>query len=145
MYAEEVWNSVSVGGPQSEIDRLKELCRLPDIQEPTDEVVVDFSELMPDSGWSGEYYTWNCVTHGPHERGSFSFGFDSPGGAPVEIFERLAEEFPSLSFYCNCIASRDEFMASGWFNGPPGSEEFTFQDVPADYWGTPLEKDEDPS
>ena len=145
MYAEEVWSSVSVRGPQSEIDRLKKLCCLPDIQAPTKKVVVDFADLIPTSSWGIEYYTWNRGTHGPHKPGEFSFGFDCSGEAPVEIFERLAEEFPSLSFSCDCIGSMDEFMASGWFNGPPGSEEFTFQNVPADYWGTPQEQDEDPS
>lgn len=135
MHAQEIWNNVDVYGPQSEIDRLKELCRLPDMQVPTDGVVVDFSKLMSNSGWGLEFYTWNLNTYGPHKQGEFSFGFDSPDRAPVEIFERLAGEFPSLSFSCSCIASMDEFMASGWFNGPPGSEEFTFQDVPADYWG----------
>lgn len=134
MFADEIWNNVDVAGPQSEINRLKKLCRLPDIQKPTDDVVVDFSNLMPGSSWDTVYYTWNLVTHGPHEPGEFSFGFDCSSRAPVEIFERLAEKFPRLSFYCKCIASMDEFMASGWFNGPPGSEEFTFEDVPADYW-----------
>ena len=145
MDADEVWNSVRVCGPQSEIERLKRLCHLPDMQAPTKGVVADFSELMPHSCWGREYYSWNGVTHSPYEPDIFSFGFDCGGEAPVEIFERLAEEFPSLSFACSCIGSMDEFMASGWFNGPSGSEEFTFQDVPADYWGRPEEEDEDPS
>ena len=85
---------------------------------------------------------------GRTSRASSVSGSDCPGEAPVEIFERLAEGFPSLSFSCDCIGSMDEFMASGLFNGPPGSEGFTFEAVPADYWGpkeTPQEDDEDPS
>lgn len=143
MYSNEVWNTVSADGPQSEIDRMKALCSLPNIQVPTSDAVVDFSALMPDSGWGGEYYTWNRVTYGPHKPGEFRFGFDSQGCAPVEIFEALAKEFPSLSFRCSCIGSMDEFMAFGCFNGPPGSEEFTYEDVPADHWGPVMPEDEE--
>lgn len=134
MYADEVWNSICVYGPQPEIDRLKKLCVIRDVTGPTDEPVVDFTALMPESCFGQPYGTWNLISRGPHEFGSFDFGFDNPGECPVEIFERLAEEFPSLAFYCSCMASMDEFMASGWFNGPPGSEKFDYHDVPQDYW-----------
>ena len=144
MHAEETWNSVSVSGPQSEIDRLKRLCHLPDMQVPTEDVVVDFTDLMPDSGW-GECYSWNGVEYGPHEPDSFSFGFDCAGSAPVKIFERLAEEFPALSFYCSSHASRDEFMASGYFNAGSESKEFTFEEVPKGFWGSPQEGYDIPS
>lgn len=144
MRAEEVWNGVLVYGPQSEIERLIKLCHLWTNQVPTDKAVADFGELMmPGSSWSCEYFTWNGVTHGPHKPGEFSFCFDSDGGAPEDIFKRLAEEFPTLEFRCSSIGSQDEFMAEGTFHGASGRQGFTYQRVPADYWGRGSEPEEE--
>ena len=133
MFASDVWNTVWVEGPQEEIDRMRKLCCLPEIQRPTDDPVVDFTEL-PQSGGDGQFWTYNRETHGPHEPGTFSFCFDCGGDAPVEIFEALAAEFPTLKFEVSCISSMDEFMASGSYNDPDG-HEFKYEEVPADYWG----------
>jgi hypothetical protein len=40
---------MDVSGPQPEIDRLKKLCAIIDVAGRTDEIVVDFEALMPDS------------------------------------------------------------------------------------------------
>lgn len=134
MFAYDVWNSVYVEGPHAEIVRMRKLCCLPEIQIPTEEPVVDFSELMPHSSAGDQYWSYNLVTHGPHEPGTFSFGFDCNGDAPVEIFEALADEFQTLRFNVSCISSMDEFMASGSYNYPDNND-FKYEEVPADYWG----------
>lgn len=41
------------------------------------------------------------------------------------IFEALADCFPELAFDSDCIAAQDEFMRFGWFNPPPGGEQFS--------------------
>jgi hypothetical protein len=53
----------------------------------------------------------------------------------VQTFEQLAARFPRLAFDCTCIEALAEFMGYGWFNAPPGGEQFR-QDfhVPEDYW-----------
>ena len=134
MCANETWINIEVYGPQSEINRLKTLCKKTDVRSFTDEFVIDFTALMPNSNLGQQYWSWNMLKRGHCKPGSFDFGFDAPGGCPIEIFESLALEFPTLSFYCSCIASGDEFMASGWFNGPPDSPVFEFFEVPPDYW-----------
>lgn len=134
MFTLDVWNTVYVKGPQAEIVRMREVCRLPEIQKPTYEPVVDFTDLESNFDLGGQYVSYNLVTHGPHEPGTFSFCFDCNGDAPVEIFEALANEFPTLVFKVHCISSTDEFMASGSYNGPDG-DEFKFEEVPDNYWG----------
>lgn len=140
---DEVWNTISIKGPQLEIERLKELCSLPDAQFPSNEPIVDFSRLMPDSRCGQQYWTSNLMRHGPHESGSYRFCFDCSNNAPIEIFERLAEEFPTLIFQVDCMASADEFMAEGKYNDPPGCSIFMFSQIPDDYWGITDEDDEE--
>ena len=141
MYADEIWISIDVNGPQPEIGRLRKLCAIIDVDGRTDDIVVDFSALMPDSVLGGPYWTWNAVRRGPHKPGKLDFGFDISGWCPEEIFECLAAQFPTLAFYCHCIGSMDEFMASGRYNGPPGSSKFEYSDVPQDYWGACASQD----
>lgn len=135
MFLYDVWNSVCVEGSQDEIVRMRNLCCLQEMQVPTNDAVVDFTELMPDSYRGAPYGTYNRFIHGPHQPGTFSFCFDCGGDeAPVEIFEALANEFPTLKFDVHCISSTDEFMASGSYNYPDGNE-FKYEEVPEDYWG----------
>jgi hypothetical protein len=136
MHSDEIWVSIDVYGPQPEIDRLRELCAIIDIDGHTNDPVVDFRTLIPDSMFGAQYWTWNLVSRGPHEPCTLDFGFDAYGRCPEEIFECLAAEFPTLAFHCSCIASMDEFMAEGWYNGPVGSPKFHYRDVPDDYWET---------
>ena len=133
MFASDVWNTVYVEGPQEEIVRMRKLCCLPKIQIPTNDPVVDFTDL-PGSHPGGQYWTYNLVTHGPHDPGTFSFCFDCDGDAPVEIFEALADEFPTLKFKVSCISSTDEFLASGSYNYP-NDDGFKYEAVPENYWG----------
>jgi hypothetical protein len=43
--------------------------------------------------------------------------------------------FPTLAFCCECIADDDASMGHGWFNPPPGGEEFRdAYAVPKGYW-----------
>lgn len=141
MFASEIWVSISIAGPQPEIDRLRRLCAIADEAGYTDDPVVNFETLMPDSPFGGPYWTWNCVTGGPHAPNTFAFGFDTSGYCPEEIFECLALEFPALVFDCDCIGSMDEFMASGSYNGPSGSSKFEYSEVPPDYWGAAVSQD----
>jgi hypothetical protein len=136
MHANEIWVSVEVYGPQPEIDRLVKLCDIIDADGCSYGCVVDFTELMPGSIFGQAFGTWNGVTRGPHEPCTLDFGFDVPRECPEAVFKALAAEFPSLAFYCSCIADMDEFMAEGWYNGPPGSPAFSYRDVPHDYWET---------
>jgi hypothetical protein len=136
MYADEIWVAINLYGPQSEIDRLREICAIIDIDGSTDDPVVDFRALMRGSMFGEQYWTWNLVSRGPHEPCTLDFGFDAYARCPEEIFECLAAEFPTLAFHCRCIASMDEFMAEGWYNGPVGSPNFDYRSVPDDYWET---------
>ncbi|CAM3274480.1 hypothetical protein SPAN111604_14330 [Sphingomonas antarctica] len=144
----DVWNSVTVYGPALEIDRFKRLCIAPS------ETVFRSGQ----SGWEGcactisvpsartkdpsrspSYYSdevWNFQQFTRTSEVEYSFSFDTDGEFPVILFECLAASLPKLSFDCRCIASLDEFMGFGWFNGPPGSQDFRQDyEVPEDYWG----------
>ncbi|WP_374943154.1 hypothetical protein [Sphingomonas sp.] len=140
----DVWNSVRVYGPSSEISRFKRLCMAPSEE----------SNTCDHDGWNG----WDCVITVPAgDQGGndqvfsdyvwnfhhddvpgdnrYTFNFDTDFRFPVELFERIAQAFPALAFDCGCIHSMDEFMGYGWFNTPVGGEDFSQDyDVPEDYW-----------
>ena len=145
----EVWGGVIVFGPQSEIDRFHDLCLVPDPRK-----VADDDEYVARNDWifcgppdpdpvkqvHEHLYryteTWNFYLR-DDTLGKFSFSFDTSQLFPKKWFELLAEMFPKLKFYCNCIADDDNFMGEGWFNPPLGGEPFR-QDlqVPGNYWTT---------
>ncbi|MFD1788069.1 hypothetical protein ACFSC3_10825 [Sphingomonas floccifaciens] len=127
---DEMWNSVEIYGLQSEIDRFKRRFIFP----------------APADNWAGSTHaielcriggeeTWNFREIFPAEPGYYSFAFDTLAIFPTDTFEDLARLFPMLAFDCECIADDDRSMGYGWFNTPPGGEDFRDDyDVPADYW-----------
>jgi hypothetical protein len=144
----EVWNSIDVIGPQAEIDRFKALCIRWIVEDEHYEydkpiLTIDFDRIipMPSHGDVGQWERWgtscepfNVREHGKFELGFYTILFDTGRNVPTPVYERLAELFPRLAFDCDSIGSQDEFMAYGWFNGPPGGEHFGYYEVPADYW-----------
>lgn len=144
--ADEVWVSVYIYGPHTEIDRFKALCIVP--AQPEDRAgganTIDFSKIMSlETGreYAGRkaYWVWGFPWNFRGEReklGEYRFAFDVDTSFPDLAFERLAEMFPTLAFHCECIAGNDDFMGYGWFNVPEGGESFDFYDVPEDYWHT---------
>lgn len=140
----EVWNSVKVYGPSSEIARFKRLCIAPS----------QASNTCDHDGWNGcdcvitvpaneqgrdqhSGYIWNFHHEDVPGSNRYSFNFDTEIGFPVDLFERVAIAFPALAFDCDCIHGMDEFMGYGWFNAPAGGEDFSqHYDVPADHWTT---------
>lgn len=141
----EVWNSVSVYGPASEIERFKRLCVQPD----------DMKLTAGQSGWDG----CGCllsVPSGVNVSGEpsrkfkevvnfqqfkakslveYEFSFDTHHEFPVDLFEGMARYFSRLTFDCECIEALDEFMGFGWFNVPPGGKGFNQSyKVPKNFW-----------
>jgi hypothetical protein len=147
MLADEIWISVAVFGRQTDIDRFKLAIRVPvpvaagPEYDRAAEVKHKLTALANSGGlgpdlhqpWDLLLDTWNFkeLESAP---GTYTFGFDTRVSFPVEDLEGLARMFPTLAFSCECIASDDDFMGYGWFNGPAGGEAFDFYDVPADYW-----------
>ena len=143
----EVWISLDVYGPQSEIERFRKLCLAPalngaNVKSALDIVRVarEMAQNEPDpaaSEWRGE--AWNLREDAQASPGSFGCGFDMTE-FHEELFHCLARVFPALAFYCNCIGSDDEFMGYGWFNGPATGKAFAYFDVPEDYWSSTSER-----
>lgn len=144
----EVWNNVTILGPAPEIERFRRLCLAPseDVYRPGQFGWdgCDCHISVPANGGGGGHtppgpcvseYVWNFQQFTSATDVEYSFSFDTGHAFPVELFDLLARCFRALAFDCNYIDSMDEFMGFGWFNGPPGGEEFR-QDlvVPADYW-----------
>lgn len=144
----EVWNNVTIYGPQADIQRFKRSCLKPDEQILRDgqsgwdgcNCTISAPPLATADGGrssAGGYHehVWNFQQFTSDSTVEYSFSFDTDGGFPKELFEELAERFPRLAFDCSCIEALDEFMGYGWFNAPPGGEEFYQEfNVPKDYW-----------
>jgi|UPI0007A59863 hypothetical protein len=135
------WNSVTVYGPDAEIERFRRTClSFPEGSDPD----ADFD------GWNGREaeigvgaarreeglgFPERAVVDVSNYReeepgpGSWSFRFDTRHSFPERELDRIASSFPSLHFECECIGSLDEFMGFGWFNPPPRGEAFR-QDLP---------------
>ncbi|WP_374943155.1 hypothetical protein [Sphingomonas sp.] len=127
---DEMWNSVDVYGPQSEIDRFKRRFIVPAPAGNRSRSTLAFK--LEDL--SGEF-AWNFRDLGPHEHGMYSFAFDTLANFPTYALERLIRMFPRLYFDCECIADDDHRMGYGWFNTPPGGQDFRDDyDVPKGYW-----------
>ncbi|PZO81012.1 MAG: hypothetical protein DI632_00065 [Sphingomonas hengshuiensis] len=140
----EVWNSVRVYGPPSEISRFKLLCFAPSRASDThdddgwdgcDCVITVPADERRDNGPPFSDYVWNFDHDDVPGDSRYAFNFDTDFRFPVDLFERIARAFPALAFDCDCIDSMDEFMGYGWFNTPAGGEDFSQSyDVPKDYW-----------
>ncbi|MAN13970.1 MAG: hypothetical protein CL945_04580 [Dinoroseobacter sp.] len=143
----EVWVSLDVYGPQSEIERFRKLCLAPALRGANVKgaldivrVVRDLADSEPTStaiAWFGE--AWNLREDAQESTGSFGCGFDMTE-FHEELFHCLAREFPALAFHCGCIGSDNEFMGYGWFNGPGTSEAFACFDMPDEYWTARAQK-----
>lgn len=130
--SDEMWNSVDIYGLQDEIDRFKRLCIVegPANDWESNTHSIDFSQAGADY-----VDAWNFRELGTQERGMYSFAFDTGWHFPTDTFESLATLFPKLAFDCACIADDDRSMGYGWFNTPPGGENFQDNyDVPEGYW-----------
>lgn len=135
---DEMWNSVDIYGSQAEIERFKRLCVVPGpINDWEDnELAIDLMRI-PGHGCSA----WNFRELGRPESGKYSFAFDTVASFPSAEFEELARLFPRLAFDCECIADDDRSMGYGWFNTPPGGEDFYDDyEVPKNYWTTGVYK-----
>ena len=121
----EVWVSLDVYGPQSEIERFRKLCLAPALRGANVKgaldivrVVRDLADSEPTStaiAWFGE--AWNLREDAQESTGSFGCGFDMTE-FHEELFHCLAREFPALAFHCGCIGSDNEFM--GYASLVPG-------------------------
>jgi hypothetical protein len=129
---DEMWNSVDIYGPQVDIDCFKHLFI---VQGPANDwednkLAIDLARIPGDCSDA-----WNFREFGPHERGVYSMAFDTAGSFPTDSLESLAQLFPKLAFDCECIADDDRSMGYGWFNTPPGGEDFRDDfEVPEGYW-----------
>jgi len=143
----EVWISLDVYGPQSEIERFRKLCLAPALHGANVKGALDIIRVARECADSGtESNTiaqcgeaWNLREDAQASPGSFGCGFDMTE-FHEELFHCLARVFPALAFYCNCIGSDDELMGHGWFNGPATGKAFAYLDVPEDYWSSRSEK-----
>ena len=134
---DEMWNSVGVYGPHPEIERFKRECLSLDPTDDVDPGSPGFDEgrvVWIEADTISED-TWNFRERKKQEPGAYMFAFDTVARFPTALFERLAEMFPSLAFHCECIADNDSSMGFGWFNPPPGGEEFhDGYIVPKGFW-----------
>lgn len=146
MICDEMWNSVCVYGPQSEIDRFKRACIVPDTKkdwERAQEIGIDWM-VDPDGEYEDDLMleaedvccdSWNFRQSKGQKPGIYWFAFDTSPPFPTWLLERFAATFPKLAFDCDCIADNDEAMGFGWFNTPSGGEGFhDGYDVPEGYW-----------
>lgn len=135
------WNSVTVYGPDAEIERFRRTCLsfLDESEVEADfdgwnghEVQIGFTDVTSNDLGSGRE---RAIVHASNYReeepgpGKWSFLFDTSHAFPEHEFNQIASFFPSLHFECECIGSLDEFMGVGWFNPPRGGEAFR-QDLP---------------
>ena len=130
----EMWNGVSIYGPEDEIERFKKIFIAPAEMDDWSDAAfeIDFDPIG-----HGGYETWNFREFSDSEPMLYHFAFDTAAIFPIEVFEDLANLFPALSFECECIADDDSSMGYGWFNTPFGGEDFRADyEVPADYWET---------
>jgi len=145
MICDEMWNSVTLYGRQAEIDRFKELfIDVPD--DDGDETLLAFDAILPIAraeslelfgkvARCAGFQTWNFRDSIEQILGTYYFAFDTGNRFPVPVFNYLAILFPELAFDCYCIADNDSSMGFGWFNPPPGGEDFCDEhSVPVDHW-----------
>lgn len=133
---DEMWNSVDIYGPQSDIDRFKRRFIVPAPAGNRSRSTLAFK--LEDLSGDG---AWNFRDLRPHEPGMYSFAFDTLANFPTYAFERLTRMFPKLHFDCECIADDDHRMGYGWFNTPPGGQDFRDDyDVPEGYWTSGSDK-----
>ena len=148
---DEAWISVSIYGPQPEIDRFKRwfVVTTTDIWG-TERIGLDFTGMFRHTG----RYNHTLESHGEKPwgfedceqdvPGCYDFKFDTWAGFPEELFERLVEMFPHVMFDCSYIASDHSTMGHGWYNGPRDGDKFAYYDMPEGYWesGGPGLRDE---
>ena len=135
---DEMWNSVDIYGPEVEIERFKRLCIVPAPGYEWDDatLAIDLDRVE-----AGDGEAWNFRELGRADPRNYAFAFDTGTRFPVRSFERLAEMFPRLAFHCECIADDDRSMGYGWFNTPPGGEDFRDDyKVPRGYWKSRVHK-----
>ena len=144
----ERWNKVTVYGPPSDIKKFRRLCLDP--SDPTFRTrqfswegcdctisvpPLPRGEISSDNSKRNSLYVGNFQQFTSTSDREYSFSFDTDHSFPEEIFELIAKQFPSLAFDCGCIESTDKMMGYGWFNKPPGGEDFRQDyDVPKRYW-----------
>lgn len=140
---DEMWNSVVIYGPQSEIDRVKRQGIRSLAKGDVDELNTAFDpEHIVRIGTDVENEdAWNFRELRGSGIGSYGFAFDTVARFPKPVFECLAKLFPTLAFDCECTADNDSSMGYGWFNPPPGGEAFRDDyAVPEGYWSTGIGK-----
>lgn len=127
---DEMWNSVDIYGPQSDIILFKRLfiVSAPADRRSRSKLAFKLDYLSGDNAWNFREFRAN-------ENDMYSFAFDTVANFPTYDFERLVEMFPKLHFDCECIADDDHRMGYGWFNTPPGGQDFyDHYDVPKGFW-----------
>lgn len=131
----ESWNSVDAYGPQVDLDRLKALCI---VTGANGERTIAFERVLanPDDNRVD-----NFRDRKQQRVGEWAFAFDTRWCFPSDVLSELARRFPSISFHCDAIHYMDAWCGYGWFNPPPGGEEFSDRfKVPKRYWKGDSEK-----
>lgn len=138
---DEAWITVTLYGPQPEIDRFKRWFVVSKLSANGQwEVQIDFTGLFKHEG----RYDHRIEAHGElpfdfedwaqEQQGCYHFRFDTWRGFPEKLFEILAGLFPHLMFDCEYIASDHTEMGYGWYNGPKDGEAFGYYAFPLNYW-----------
>jgi hypothetical protein len=80
-----------------------------------------------------DWYDWSCRhwntkwnAYGLHivSESPLEFTFDTAWDFPLPVFRKIAQEFPALSFRCDCYDEGGCFAGHGFFNPPKGKTEF---------------------
>ena len=69
--------------------------------------------------WGTKWNSYSFRMDAAQADGKLSFQFDTAGGFPIPIFEKLARMFPGLCFQCSCFDEGWCFAGRGAFNGEP--------------------------
>ena len=141
---DEAWMSITIYGPQPEIDRFKRWFVVGEAHpNGVTTHTIDFTGVQNHKGRYDPRVEFHCQRpwgfeddedYGHSDLGAYWFKMDGPLGFPTEIFERLGELFPYLMFDCEYIASDRSEAGYGWFNGPKEAEPFVVCEFPHDYW-----------
>lgn len=155
MFEDAKWNNVTIYGPQADIDRFRDMCIVPPSPDDADgkpditfdHVIASAKAHAAASAAAADHRLaidivanagsdpWNLRVTAHEQPGVYDFAFDTIARFPIPVFQHLARLFPALLFECDCIPDDDSSMGFGWFNTPPGGEDFRDDyPVPENYW-----------
>ena len=72
---------------------------------------------------------WNAYNSHIIRKSPLEFTFNTAWDFPMLVFEKIAQEFPALSFRCTCYDEGDNFAGDGFFNPQSDQAQFAICDA----------------